>query len=161
MYETLVPGSYEDENTIIRLNCGHSSVLSHLSSTSGTRKAEKVGVLSIDAKPDHPVLNQDTTQPFPEGQLPRSCILGMTLAQIRSANVRERGGRITPSSHSQSNIHCRYQLVEPPHGAGFIAMPFRHTIHTCGRGHCGVGLQPQFHGVAAARGWSRRGILKA
>lgn len=50
------------------------------------------------------VLNQDPSQSFSEGQLPRSCAFGMASAHIRGIKVRERGGKRTYSSHSKSNF---------------------------------------------------------
>ena len=76
------------------------------------------------------VLNQDPSQPFPEGQLPRSCTLGMASAHIWGINVREREEKRTPSSHSKSNFNTVISFWNHrERGTGFSAMPFPHTTH--------------------------------
>ena len=66
-------------------NVGYLSALGHFGGTLGTWEAETIGafVTLRQTKPPN-VLNQDTSQPFPEGQLRRSGTLGITPAQGRS-----------------------------------------------------------------------------
>ena len=81
-------------------------------------------------------------------------------AKKRGINVGERGKTATPLSRSQSKRHRGCQLLEPLHGAGFSAMPFPHTIYLRTRPLQRRELQRPFRDLAAAVGWSRRGILK-
>lgn len=65
-------GKIWHEYIILRTKCGRSSGLDRFSGTPATRKAEKKSrcVRNVTQPKPYNVLNQDTSQPFPEGQLP-------------------------------------------------------------------------------------------
>ena len=118
----MVPDTYEHEYITLRTKCGHYSVLSHLSGTSGTFETDKVGgfVKWHTTAPSN-MLNQDNSQFAPEGHPPKSCTLDMAPARRRDTRVSKRGENWTATSHSQPKFQQQDQLIEPLLGIRFTS----------------------------------------
>ena len=101
-----------------------------ISSTSGTREAEKVGAfVKWHATKTIQCAKSGQQPAFPQGYLRRSCTLGMAPARRRGTRVSNRGENWNARSHSQPNLQRRDQRIEPLHGVDLSTMPLPHSIH--------------------------------
>lgn len=106
------------------------------------------------------VLNQDNSQLIPEGQLSRSCTLGMAPARRRGTRVSKRGDNRTARSHSQPNFQQRDQGGYRTTARRQLQHHAPLTQHTHERGRCQGDLQAQFQAVEAAGGSTHGGVLQ-